>query len=114
MEYTEELARLEENEKNSSSDYWKPTAGTYKVKALSEIEESSPFEKEGEDPQQRRQVKLLVNNEEVVWTFPFGITPASTYGQLVNLGSAKTKLTDLEFIIVVTGSEKTKRYTVVA
>lgn len=114
MDYQKELDRLKENESQNTGDYWKPEAGQYKVKALSELEEGKPYEEEGKEPQPRQQIKLLVNgSKEVVWTMPLGSTPASIYGQLVNLGSEKGHLLDVEFRVVVTGSGKNKRFTVI-
>jgi hypothetical protein len=113
MDYQQELARLRENEENAKSEYWKPKAAQYKVKALSELEEAKPYEEEGKEPQLRKQIHVVVDSKEYTWSMPYGITPASTYGQLINLGAAKGKLTDLEFTVVVTGDAKTKRFTIV-
>ena len=113
MDYQNELNKLIENEKNAVSDYWKPKANQYKVKSLSELEDAKPYEEEGKEPQLRKQIKILVDGKEATWTMPYGITPASTYGQLVKLGSLKGQLTNVEFTVVVTGDGKTKRFTVV-
>jgi hypothetical protein len=115
MNYQEELKRLQENEALNAGEYWKPEAGQHKAKALSEIENGNPYEEEGKEPQLRQQIHLLVNGKEVLWTMPFGLTPASTYGQLVHLASVRgNKLKDETFTIVVTGSGKTRRFTIVA
>lgn len=113
MDYKLELEKLKANEQNVSSEYWKPKPNQYKVKAMSEIEDARPYEEEGKEPQLRKQLKILVEGKEVLWSMPFGITPASTYGQLVHLGSVKGNLTGQEFIVVVTGDGKTKRFTIV-
>jgi len=113
MDYQAELERLKKNEAENSGDFWKPKAGQYRVKALSEIEEAKPYIEEGKEPQPRKQVRLLLNNQEVIWTMPHGLTPASSYGQLINLAASKGKLQDEEFTIVVTGSDKSKRFTIV-
>ena len=114
MDYKQELLRLEQNESQAASDFWKPEAGQYRVKALSEIEDSTPYEEEGKEPQPRRKISLQIGANRVMWTMPYGITPASTYGQLVKLGSLRGQLKDVEFTVVVTGSGKTKRFTIVA
>ena len=113
MDYKIELEKLKANESDTKSEYWKPKAGQYRVKALSELEDAKPYEEEGKEPQLRKQIHLAVEGKEVVWSMPFGITPASTYGQLVHLGALKSKLTDVEFTVVVTGDGKTKRFTIV-
>ena len=113
MDYKAELAKLRENEENTKSEYWKPKAAQYKVKALSELEDAKPYEEEGKEPQLRKQIHIKVDDKEFLWSMPFGITPASTYGQLVNLGSVKGTLKDIEFTVVVTGDAKTKRFTIV-
>jgi hypothetical protein len=113
MDYKTELDKLKANEADTKSEYWKPKAGQYKVKALSELEDAKPYEEEGKEPQLRKQIHLIVEGKTVVWSMPFGITPASTYGQLVKLGSVNNKLQDLEFTVVVTGDGKTKRFTIV-
>lgn len=114
MDYKQELVKLQSNEANAMSDYWKPKAGQYRLRALSEIEDAKPYIEEGKEPQPRKQIKLLLAGKEVTWSMPFGVTPASTFGQLVALGAARGKLKDEEFTVVVTGDGKTKRFTIVA
>lgn len=113
IDYNKESQRLASYVPESSSDYWKPVAGQYKVKALSEIEESTPFKKKDakgniveERPQM--QLKLLVADKQLVWTFSLGKSTASTYGQLVDLANSRNgSLKDQEFmVVVVTGKGK--------
>ncbi len=65
MDYQEELKRLQE-----SGNYWKPKVGQYKIKALSELEDTDPFIKERTDgakeehPQAK--IQILVDGEEKV------------------------------------------------
>ena len=59
------------------------------------------------------QIKLTIDDSEVIWTMPKGVTPASVYGQLVKLAAQRGKLKDEQFTVVVTGSDKTKRFTIV-
>lgn len=113
MNYQDELKRLTDQETLGSSEYWKPEAGQHRAKALGELEDAEPYEEEGKEPQLRKQIKLLVNGRESMWSMPFGKTPASTYGQLVKLGSFKGQLTGVEFTIVVVGSGQSKRFTIV-
>lgn len=108
MDYQTELKRLQEG-----GNYWKPKAGQYKVKALSELEEAEPYQPEGEDPKPQAKIKIEVNGEEKMWTMGKGATLASTYGQLVNLASHKGKLTDVEFNLVVKSDGKKNDYTIV-
>ena len=113
MDYQQELNRLEKNEKEQNNSYWKPEAGQWKVLALSEIQDSNPFTEEGKEPQPRKQIALLVNDNKVLWTFPQGQTSMSVYGQLCKLGILHKKLENVSFTVVVTGTGKTKRFTIV-
>lgn len=113
MEYQNELKKLQEG-----SNYWKPAPGQFKVKSLTEIEEAEPYVKklaEGkteEHPQAK--LKISVNGEEKTWTFGKGATPASTYGQLVELATKKNNtLKDVEFKVIVKSDGTKNDYTIV-
>lgn len=113
MDYQEELKRLREG-----GNYWKPKVGQYKVKALSELEDAEPFIKQRENqpdeihPQAK--IKVLIDGEEKVWTFGKGKTPASTYGQLVELATKHAnQLRGVEFSVVVKSDGTKKDYTIV-
>ena len=113
MDYQEELKRLQEG-----GNYWKPKVGQFKVKALTELEESEPFvrKKEGETDQVTPQakIKILVDGEEKTWTFSIGKTPASTYGQLIELATKKNgTLKDVEFTVIVKSDGTKNDYTIV-
>jgi len=114
MDYQNELKRLQEG-----GNYWKPKAGQFKVKALSEIEDAEPYIKNkgqpNEEVNQQFRIKLLINGEEKVWTFGHGSTMASSQGQLVNLAVQKGgKLTDVEFTIIVKSDGTKNDYTIMA
>ena len=113
MDYQEELKRLQEG-----GNYWKPKVGQFKVKALTELEDTDPYKKERDDgtfeetPQAK--IKVLIEGEEKTWTFGKGKTPASTYGQLVELATKHAnQLTGVEFSIVVKSDGKKNDYTIV-
>ena len=114
MDYQQELKRLQEG-----GNYWKPTrSGQFKVKALSELEEAEPFVKKREgqpdevNPQAK--VKILVDGEEKTWTFGLGKTPASTYGQLVELATKNNNsILNVEFSVVVKNDGIRNDYTIV-
>jgi len=113
MDYQEELKKIQEG-----GDYWKAKAGQFKVKALSELEEADPFVKQrkGEEDEVHPQAKirLLVAGEEKTWTFGKGKTPASTYGQLIELATKHAnQLKDVEFSVVVTNDGTKNNYTIV-
>jgi len=113
MDYQKELKRLQEG-----GNYWKPKAGQFKVKALTELEEAEPFvrKKEGEEDQVTPQakMKILVDGEEKIWTFSIGKTPASTYGQLVELATKHAnQLEGVEFSVVVKFDGVKNDYTIV-
>lgn len=113
MDYQEELKKIQEG-----GDYWKPKAGQFKVKALSELEEAEPFikQREGQEDEIHPQAKirLLIAEEEKTWTFGKGKTPASTYGQLIELATKHAnQLKDVEFSVVVTNDGTKNNYTIV-
>lgn len=117
MDYQQELKRLQE-----SSNYWKPKAGQFKVKALTELEDTEDFvrkhkNEDGSEVEERSpqaKIKILVNGEEKIWTFGKGKTPASTYGQLVELATKHAnQLKDVEFSVVVKNDGVKNDYTIV-
>ena len=113
MDYQAELKRLQE-----SGNYWKPKAGQFKLKALTELEDTEPFvkRKEGQEDEVHPQskIKILVGGEEKLWTFGRGATLASTYGQLIDLASKhNNQLTGVEFSVVVKNDGTKNDYTIV-
>lgn len=113
MDYQNELKKLQEG-----SNFWKPKVGQFKVKALSELEEADPYirKQEGKPDEVNPQakIKILVAGEEKIWTFGLGKTPASTYGQLIELAvKHNNKLTDVEFSVVVKSDGSKNDYTIV-
>lgn len=113
MDYKQELKRLQEG-----GNYWKPKVGQFKVKALTELEESEPFVRRNESGKDevspQAKIRILVNGEEKVWTFGIGATPASTYGQLVHLATEKNNsLINVEFTVIVKNDGKKNDYTIV-
>jgi len=113
MDYQDELKNIQDG-----SNYWKPKAGQFKVKALTELETTDPFVKHHEgqpdEVHEQMKIKLLIDEEEKTWTFGKGKTPASTYGQLVELAvKNNNKLQDLEFTIVVKNDGTKNDYTIV-
>lgn len=113
INYAEEVKRLDAFVPGDKSQFWKPKAGQYRVKALTELEMAQPFEKEGEEPKPQAKIDLLVGEEKFTWTVGITQSPASAYGQLCRLGQAKGQLKDLEFMIVVTNDKKKNTYTIV-
>lgn len=113
MDYQSELKRLQEG-----SNYWKPKVGQFKVKALSELEPTEPYIKTLPDGEKeihdQFKLKVLVDEEEKLWTFGKGATPASTYGQLVELAANKGGiLNQVEFTVVVKSDGTKNDYTIV-
>jgi len=113
MDYQEELKRLQEG-----GNYWKPKVGQFKVKALTELEEADPFVRKHENAEDevspQAKIKILVEGEEKTWTFGMGKTPASTYGQLVELATKNQNLlTNVEFSVVVKNDGTKNDYTIV-
>lgn len=113
MNYQEELKKLQE-----SGNYWKPKAGQFKVKALTELEEADPFVRKHEDKEDevspQAKIQILVDGDEKTWTFGIGKTPASTYGQLIELATKHAnQLKDVEFSVVVKFDGTKNDYTIV-
>lgn len=114
MDYQQELKKLQEG-----SNYWKPKPGQFKVKSLTELEDTEPYikkisETESESHAQAK-IKIIVNGEEKTWTFGKGATPASTYGQLVELATKKgNTLKNVEFVVIVKSDGTKNDYTIVA
>jgi hypothetical protein len=113
MDYQSELKKLQEG-----SNYWKPKVGQFKVKALTELEEAEPYiqkRSDGkEESHEQAKIKILVGGEEKIWTFGKGKTPASTYGQIVELATKNNnKLTGVEFSVVVKSDGTKNDYTIV-
>lgn len=113
MDYQQELKRM-----NEGSNYWKPKPGQFKVKALSEIEDTDPFVKKKEDGtedvNEQFKIKIEVNGEEKTWTFGKGKTAASTEFQLVDLAIKNgSKLTGVQFTVVVKSDGNKNDYTII-
>ena len=113
MEYQNELKKLQEG-----SDYWKPKVGQFKVKSLTELEDTDPYIKQKSDgtseSHEQKKIQIIVNDEEKTWTFGKGQTPASTYGQLVELATKKNNtLKDVEFTVIVKSDGTKNDYTIV-
>lgn len=113
INYNEEVTRLDAFVPGEQSQFWKPKAGQYRVKALTELEEAPPFKKEGEADKPQVKIELLIGEEKFTWTMAKGISPASAYGQMCKLGAEKGKLKGLDFMIVVTNDKKKNTYTIV-
>ena len=113
VNYNEEVKRLDAFVPGEQSLYWKPKPGQYRVRALTELEDSEPFHKEGEADKPQQKIKLLIGDESFIWTMAKGVSPASAYGQLCKLGADKGHLKDLDFMIVVTNDKKKNTYTIV-
>jgi hypothetical protein len=113
IDYKSEVVKLDAFVPGEQSQYWKPKPGQYRVKALTELEEAEPFEKEGEKPKPQVKIDLLIGEDKFTWTMAVGVSPASAYGQLCHLGSKKGQLKNLDFMIVVTNDKKKNTYTIV-
>jgi len=110
VDYKAEFERLKNNP--NESEFWSPEPAQYKVKALSEIEDSEPYKEDAEE-KPRKKLSISVGGKIQTWTFPFGKKESSTYGQLVHLGSVRGKLKGEEFTVVVVGSSQDRRYTII-
>ncbi len=112
INYTEELKRLDAYVPSESGDYWSPEAGQHKIKALGELEDAPPFD-DDDDKKPRARLQIKVNDKELIWGMSVGKTGSSTYGQLVRFATQSGTLKDKEFTVVVIGSGRDKRFTIV-
>lgn len=118
IDYKTEVERLDKFVPGEKSQFWKPKAGQYRVKALSELEETAPFVPKGEhkpeDEKPQAKIDLLIGEDRVTWTIGKAVSPASAYGQLCKLATSYgNKLNGVEFMIVVTNDKKKNTYTIV-
>lgn len=113
INYNEEVERLDKFVPGENSQFWKPKAGQYRVKSLTELEDSDPFEQEGKEPKPQAKIDLLIGEDKFTWTIGKGVSPASAYGQLCKLGKLKGTLKNVDFMIVVTNDKKKNSYTIV-
>ena len=113
VNYTEEVKRLDAFKPDEQSDFWKPTAGQYKVKALTELDEAEPYKEDGKPDKPQVKIDLLIEDKKVTWTMSIGKSPASSYGQLCKLAVTRGTLSNQEFTIVVTNDGKKNTYTIV-
>lgn len=117
VDYNEEVKRLDAFVPGEQSQFWKPKAGQYRVRALTELEDAKPFVPKGdhkpEDEKPQAKIDLLIDEQRVTWTMGKAVSPASAYGQLCKLGSEKGHLKDIDFMIVVTNDKKKNTYTIV-
>lgn len=109
INYTEEVKRLDSFIPGDQSKFWRPKAGQYRVKALTELEPSKPYENK-----EQVKIDLLIGEERYTWTMAKGVSPASSYGQLCNFAiNSGNSLINKEFMIVVTNDKKKNTYTIV-
>lgn len=117
IDYNVEVEKLDAFVPGEQSQFWKPKAGQYRVRALTELEDTHPFVPKGdhkpEDEKPQVKIDLLIGEERFAWTMGKARSPASAYGQLCKLGKDKGKLKDVDFMIVVTNDKKKNTYTIV-
>jgi len=112
INYKEEQNKLDNFKPGDGVDFWRPKAGQHKIKALSELEDSEPFDGDESKPQVK--IALQIGEDQKVWTMSKGVSSASAYGQLVKLANDnKETLKDLEFTIVVVNDGTKNTYTIV-
>ena len=118
INYNEEVKRLDSFVPGENSQFWKPKAGQYRVKALTELEDAEPFKPKGEhkpeDEKPQVKIDLLIGEDKFTWTIGKAQSPASAYGQLCKLAIARGgNLKNQDFMIVVTNDKKKNTYTIV-
>ena len=86
INYAEENTKLVEY-KNDLLPFWKPEVGVYKIIPLSELKKWSYTNSETGETEDRARIDILLMEEKFTWSMGIGKTQASSYGQLVELGS---------------------------
>jgi len=122
VDYKKELDRVDSFKPEDSSLYWKAEPGHYNMKAMSELEDTEPYEEEGKADKPRVKLNIIFKDKEsgtwsdpVEWTMAVGKTAASTYGQLCRLAVEKGGgLKDVEFQVVVVNDGTKNTYTIIA
>lgn len=98
----------QEKEKLTSSEYFKPEAGSYDVVFLGEMEQSSYTDENGNITPQVN-INIEIDKKPYQWTISKGKTTGSLYGQLVEVAiSNGNKLTGAYIRLMVKISGKTK------
>ena len=70
VNYATESQRLNSFVPNSSSEFWKPKAGQYTLKALSELEDAENFDNDPAKPQAK--IQIMLNDKSYTWTMGKG------------------------------------------
>lgn len=93
------------------NEWFKPQAGQYKVRFLTNGEE---YETVWEDKtMQKVRFDIEIKNKKYSWGVTKGKTEISLYGQIALCGAAMEGLVDKEITLLVKGSGKDVDYTVI-
>lgn len=113
VNYEAESKRLEE--KKDNSNYWNPRQGKFEVVALSEVSIFESIEKDGTLKQKAKiDIEVVGDQKRYVWTMGKGNTPASLYGQLINLAkNHNNKLVGQKFTVVIKHDGTKRDFTIV-
>lgn len=112
MDYETEARKLDKG-----SDVWKPGVGSYRILIMAEPEETSfEDEKTGKVTPQIK-LRISVDKEMKDWFVGKGVTSQSAYGQLIQLGRVKGKLSEEVITVIVNqitkkGGETRNSYTI--
>ena len=88
INYSNENTKLVEY-KNDLLPFWKPEIGVYNIKLLSELKKWSYTNSETGEKENRARIDIELKEEKFTWSMGIGKTIASTYGQLVEIGSKR-------------------------
>ena len=112
VNWQEELNALE---KAKERNWFKPVAGTHKIKFLSEGEEYTTAWENAEGVKQevdRVRFEIETDNKKFDWGVARGKTENSLWGQLVLVAANKGYIKDQEITLLVKGSGKETSYIV--
>lgn len=102
---------LEEKVDFERKDFFKPKEGYTKIKIKSEMSEPKDIQYENKTIT-KVFIDIEVDGVEYTWGITKGLTKNSLYGQLVQVGKERGKLTDEEITLLVKGSGKDRDYTI--
>jgi hypothetical protein len=112
VNWNEEADKLKQQAEFERFDWWKAVTGQHKIKILSDGKKYEFVDKDTEKTVKKVRFDIEVKQQKFSWGVTEGMTQDSLFGQLVLLAVAKKGLAGQEINLVVKGTGKQKRYTI--
>lgn len=114
INYLEEKKKIEAY-KSELIPFWKPVSGkTYKIKFLNELKKYVYTDQKTGEKEDRVKVDIQIGDEIFTWAMGIGKTPASSYGQIIELGVKNNGcIIGLEVSVVIKDKGGKNDYTIV-